>query len=64
MRSSGTDAATLPWDGSRCLFGRDDIHLACCICNMYLCLRIGDLRAPHRHGKNHGRKIVHELMIM
>ena len=25
---------------------------------MYICLRIGDLRAPHRHGENHGHKIV------
>ena len=34
-------------------------HPACCICKMYLCLKIGDLRAPHRHGENHGRKVVH-----
>ena len=33
--------------------------LNCFICKMYLCLRIGDLRAPQRHGKNHGREIVH-----
>ena len=23
-----------------------------------------DLKAPHRHGGNHGRKIVHELIIV
>ena len=34
-------------------------HLACCICKMYLCLGIGNLTASHRHGENHGRKIVH-----
>ena len=38
-------------------------HLNCCICKMYLCLRIGlrigDLRAPQRLGKNHGREIAH-----
>ena len=31
---------------------------------MCICLKNGTLRAPHRHGKNHGHKIVHELIIM
>ena len=30
---------------------------------MYLCLGLSDLKAPHRHGKYHGRVIVHEVII-